>query len=173
MVDKIEKAPALDSGSGVTEGLGSLADAQLGDVKSLGSQTTDSTAGNAIADSSAFEFTNEQGHNFQTDENGRVSSFTYNDADGNPLRSFSEIVRDDQGAVTSFKDSDGYTWTKQPADPTSPWPAEREGGGWISENKDTGEVSKSADELGNVVIDETGVSGDGPQADYLQIPEDE
>lgn len=170
---KFEQAPVGDGGGkgSSTEGVG-LADASMADVQDAGKQTMSDGAAGAIGKSSDFEFTNEDGNAFKTDDKGKVSSFDYRDENGDSVGSFTDIKRDDKGAVTGFTDSQGKAWEQLPADPTSPLTAEQEGLGWNYTNAETGESERSAVDLGNVTIDEKGVKADGQNADYLTIPEE-
>ncbi len=164
---KLENAPVAEKGS--TDSVGGLADAQLSDIKATGSSTAD-TSTESFGKSSDFSFSNEQGDTFQTDKNGQVTNFTYNEDNGG--QSFSDIKRDEDGNVTEFKTSDGNVWTKQPGDPTSPFEAERNGDGWMYKNEETGEEPRSPVDLGEVKIDQNGVTASGRNADYLALPEE-
>lgn len=171
-MDKIEKAPGAESGG--TEGLGgSLADAQLSDMKDMRTMTMNDSAANAIGDNSSFEFQNEQGNMYQLDSDGKVSKFTYTDGGGDVVSTFSDITRDDNGEVDGFKMDNGDVYTRLPADETSIFAASHDGGGWHLKNEQTGEEEKSPVALGKVTIDENGVSADGMNAYYLNIPEEE
>jgi hypothetical protein len=163
----------IENAAGTSADLPDVGKNSLKDVQAINAGSDTRTGGAAravLGDAVSIVEKNEKGNIFQRDKAGNVSEFTYNDADGNPKISFGNITRDDQGNINGFKDSDGNVWQKLPADPTSVFEAERNGG-WVYENEKTGEAPRSPIDLGNVTIDQDGVHAEGRNSKrYLGIP---
>ncbi len=106
-------------------------------------------------------FKNSAGDNYQKNVDGRVAQYSYCDENGNEVMSYSNIQYNENGDVVAFADNDGNEWQRQPADPTSPFEADRNGGGWGTSNAIDGSSARSPADLGDVTFDENGIHGTG------------
>lgn len=155
------------TGAGITN---VLDHATLGDIRNLNSRMSSQDTKTGNNDMKLME-ANTNGDQYSSNKDGQVTEFNYRDEEGETEKSFTDIKRDADGKVTGFKDSYGNVWEKQAPNPNSPFESERNGGGWMYENPETGESPRSPVDLGDVTIDQSGVTASGRNADYLETPE--
>ncbi len=103
-----------------------------------------------------FSFFEGQHTKFRFNDAVKVTEFHYLDMSGKPFASFMDIRWSDDCKVTSFRDIQGNTWFRMPADPSSPTDYVRDGKGWFSIGP-TGQPTGDTRNLGDLTFDEKGM----------------
>jgi len=108
-------------------------------------------------------FTNEVGDQYKLNSIGQVRDFTYLNADGSVAQSISEVRRDMDGLVYSFKDKDGIKWAKQHRDPHE--------GYWFADNHVTAKGFAIPIDLGEVRLFRDGLRISGSDRGLVYLPQ--